>query len=70
MRLALLGFIDADTPTSAVFRRVAGDIRLRHDVSRDMVFVINQRNSRTGANAVQAAIPHEVVIVNSTDDAT
>ena len=70
MGLALLGFIDADSSTSAVFRRVAGDIRLRHNVGRDMVFLINQRNPRAGANTVQTAFPHKVVIVHRADDTT
>ena len=68
MRLTLLGFIHTDPATPTIFGGITGDICLRHDLSRDIIFLIDQRNTRTGAYAVQTVFPPELILVDGVDN--
>ncbi len=63
----LLGFIDGDHTAPAVFRGVTGDIGLRHHFRCLIISVVNQRDPRAGADAVQASFPGKMIVVDGVD---
>ena len=62
-------FIDGHQSAAIIFRRIAGNVGLRHDFRGLMVGFINNGDSRAGADTVHAAFPHEVVVVNRRNNA-
>ena len=60
----LLWLVERDHTTTAVFRGIAGDICLRHHFRRLMVTLINQRDTRAGADPVQPSFPREVIVID------